>query len=286
MASSPLRLRSHRHARSVSLPSRSHPLIPQVDEHLCRIKASEAASSSIEERLSILQDMYSCLDDLLLLPNTQEALAKRCHEKWVEEVLDGYLSLLDVCATAKDVSSQSKQGVQDLLSIIRRRRDPNELGVYLTSRKKVKKLIQKSLMGLKNIKRRHTILASDKGNEICTMLNDVEAATYAVMESLLSYVVGAKAQSRFSLVSKLLHSKTVDVQDDETRTNEFEKVDNTLALLNGHKTSRSGGAMSLDMLQNELQMMDMRIQDLEEGLECLFRSLIKTRVSFLNILNH
>ncbi|XP_052193861.1 uncharacterized protein LOC127802194 [Diospyros lotus] len=289
MASSPLRLKSHRHARSVSLPSRSHPLIPLVDEHLCRIKASEAASSPVGERLSILLDMYSCLDDLLLLPHTQEALAKQNREKWVEVVLDGYLNLLDVCGTAKDVSSQAKQDAQDLLSIIRRKRDANELGGYSASRKRVKKLIQKSLRDLKNIRSKHTILASDKYHEtmaICALLNDVEAATLAVMESLLSYMAGAKAQSRFSLVSKLLHSKTVEAQDEETGTNEFDKVDIALCLLSGHKSSRSSGAMSLENLQIDLQRMEMSIQELEGGLECLFRRLIKTRVSLLNILNH
>ncbi|EXB95390.1 hypothetical protein L484_014363 [Morus notabilis] len=38
--------------------------------------------------------------------------------------------------------------------------------------------------------------------------------------------------------------------------------------------------------QNELQKLEMCIQDLEEGVENLYRSLIKTRVSLLNILNH
>ncbi|XP_052193862.1 uncharacterized protein LOC127802195 [Diospyros lotus] len=208
------------------------------------------------ERLSILQDTYNCLDDLLLLPHTLATLAKRHHEKWVEKVLEGYLSLLDVCATAKDVSSLAKQDVQDLLSIIRRRSDPNELGLegYLTSRKKVRKLVQKSLKDLKNVRSKHSILASNEDNDtlaICPMLKDVESATFVVMGSLLSYVAGVKAQSRFSLVSKLLHDKRVKAQDEETSRNEFEKVDIALCLLSSHQTSRFGGAMPHDNLQNE-----------------------------------
>jgi len=39
-------------------------------------------------------------------------------------------------------------------------------------------------------------------------------------------------------------------------------------------------------VHNLLGKLEPIFQDLEEGLECLFRGLIKTRVSLLNILNH
>ncbi|KAL7207066.1 hypothetical protein ACSBR2_019709 [Camellia fascicularis] len=100
------------HAHSVSLPSiSSHPPIPQFNEHLCRLRACESTSSSfpsINNRLEGLQDLYNCVDDLLLLPHTEQESNKR----WVEEALDGYLRLLDVCATTRDVLSQTKQHVQ------------------------------------------------------------------------------------------------------------------------------------------------------------------------------
>ncbi|KAL7237285.1 hypothetical protein ACSBR2_003553 [Camellia fascicularis] len=150
MASSPLRSKLIYHARSVSLPSRPHPLIPQVNEHL----------SSVGNKLSSLKDM-----------------------------------LLDVCAAAKDVSSQTKQDVQGLLSVLRRRRETNYFSGYLASRMKAKKAIQKSLKDLKSIKSKNTGLASDKDCktlEIVVLLNEVEATTVGVFESLLSYVAGTK----------------------------------------------------------------------------------------------
>ncbi|GFY94514.1 hypothetical protein Acr_09g0009600 [Actinidia rufa] len=224
------------HARSVSFPSQPHQLISQVDDHLCRLRTSEATSSSslssIAERLSV-------------------------NEKWVEEVVDGYLHLLDLCAAAKDVSSQTKQDVQDLLSSLRRRRDGSELGGYLTSRKKAKKVIQKSLKNLKSIKSKH--MHKDLDTEaIFTLLKEVEVAT----------------------------GKKVEPQDEETNTNEFEKVDAALNLLLSRKTGRSENKVDLEKVQNQLQTMTLGIQDLEGGLECLFRRFIKTRVSLLNILNH
>ncbi|CAL5341358.1 unnamed protein product [Camellia sinensis] len=279
MASSPLRSKLIYHARSVSLPSRPHPLIPQVNEHL----------SSVGNKLSSLKDMYNCLDDLLLLPRTQKVFAQLCHEKWVEEALDGYLRLLDVCAAAKDVSSQTKQDVQGLLSVLRRRRETNYFSGYLASRMKAKKAIQKSLKDLKSIKSKNTGLASDKDCktlEIVVLLNEVEAATVGVFESLLSYVAGTKMQSRlggFSLVSKLMHRKGVD---EETNTNEFEKFDDVLQTLTDHRTSKTDSIIHIESLRNQLGEMELSIQELEKGLESLFRRLIKTRVSLLNILNH
>ncbi|KAG5547563.1 hypothetical protein RHGRI_013301 [Rhododendron griersonianum] len=274
MASSPLRSKSFYHARSVSLPSTLHPVIPHFDEHL---------------RLSGLENMYDCLDDLLLLPHTQQSFAQQRHEKWVEVVIEKYLRLLDVCATAKDVSSQTKQDLQGLLSILRRRREGDDFSGYLNSRKKAKKVIQKSLKDLKSIKTKHTVVALGKSRELLDSLNEVEAATIGVFESLLSYISGTKAESRlsvFSFASKLVHRKSVASKDEETKSNMFEKFDAALHLLTNHKTSKSDNAVHVENVQTQLGMMESSIQDIEEGLECLFRQLIKTRVILLNTLNH
>ncbi|XP_059649960.1 uncharacterized protein LOC132295680 [Cornus florida] len=293
MTSSPLRSKTSFHARSISLPSRSHPLIPQFDDRLCRIKASEATSSSlpsISNRLSGLEELYDCVDDLLQLPQTQQVFTHECNQKWVDEALAGHLRLLDTCAIAKDVFSQTKQDVQQLLSMLCKRWDANDFGAYLTSQKKVKKVIQKSLKDLRRIRNNESLLALDKDHqtvEIVSMLTEVEAVTAAAFESLLSYVAGSKVQSRpttWSLMSKLMHQKSVS-QHDEAEMNEFEKVATALHSLTGHKTSKFDNIMNVENLQNQLGKMDSLIQDAEEKLECLFRRLIRTRVSLLNILS-
>ncbi|XP_058216625.1 uncharacterized protein LOC131327479 [Rhododendron vialii] len=274
MDSSPLRSKSNYHARSVSLPSRLHPVIPHIDENL---------------NLHGLQNMFDRLDDLLLLPHTQQVFAQQRHETWVEEVLEKYLRLLGICAAAKDVSTQTKQDVQGLLSILRRRRNANDFSGYLSSRKKAKKVIQKSLNDLKSIENKTSAIAFGKSNEsleIVSLLNEVEAATIGVFESSMSYIAGTKVESRasgFSLVSELMNRKSVSPEEEKTKTNAFEKSDAALHSLNSHKT---GGLIHMDDVQNLLGKMESSIQDLEEGLECLFRQLIKIRVSLLNILNH
>ncbi|KAH7835699.1 hypothetical protein Vadar_028915 [Vaccinium darrowii] len=283
MNSSPLRSKSSYHTRSVSLPSRPHPLIPQADEHLCRLRASGATSSSLSsvaERLRVLEGLYECLDDSLAFPHTQQVFSQQRHEKWVEEALDGYLRLLDICAIAKDISSQTKQDLQGLLSTLRRRRDGNELGGYLNSRKKVTKEIQKSSKNIKSIKSKKItfdLLKKHNTVAIATLLKEVEAATIVVFESLFSYMSGTKVKSRLSGFSLVLSK----FKDEETTTNEF-----TLNALKGHKTSIFDGTIQVEEVQSQLQKMELSIQDLEQGLEFLFRRLIKTRVSLLNILNY
>ncbi|XP_075645004.1 uncharacterized protein LOC142615994 [Castanea sativa] len=144
------------HARSNSFPSEPHPLIPQIDEHLCRLKNSEAtSSSSICHKLSDLQDLHDCVDKLLLLPLTQQAFIQDHHRKWFDQLLDGSLRLLDVCSIAKDALLEMKTGIHELQSTMRRRQGGEtrlamEVGKYFTTRKEVIKAVQKALKGMES----------------------------------------------------------------------------------------------------------------------------------------
>ena len=299
MAVSPVNSKAYYHARSISLPSRPHPLIPEFEEHLCRLRASEAASSSssISLKLSGLTDLHDCVDNLLLLPFTQQTLAQCRHEQWVDELLDGSLRLLDICGMAKDALLQTREGAQELQSSMRRKRGGRENGIsseiekYLTSRKKVKKAIHKALRSLKGMKNKCRFAALNKDPEtlsMVTMLREVETITLTVLEALLSSITGATAGSKqrgWSLVSKLMQHNRVACDEAEAEQSEFEKVNNTLCTLLGNK-NKSVNVVHVDKVHNEVSKLESSIQDLEEGIEFLSRRLIKTRVSLLNILSH
>ncbi|KAM5562698.1 hypothetical protein ABKV19_017748 [Rosa sericea] len=271
------------HTRSNSFPSRPHPVNQEVDEYLSRLRSSETTStSSISHRLSGLQDLHDCVDRLLQLPLTQQSLAQEKHQKWADELLDGSLRMLDVCSTAKDAMLQTKECIQELQSIIRRRRKDqsgvvtSEVRKYLTLRKTVKKAIHKALGNLKANRSIFSSLNNDQETiSIFSKLRDVEVVTLTVLESVLSFISGPKSKpSSWSLVSKMVQSKRIACEE-EMKVNEFAQVD---AALKSHK--------SLDDAHNQLNNLDSCIQDQEEGLDCLFRQLIKTRVSLLNILSH
>ncbi|GMI68535.1 hypothetical protein like AT2G17080 [Hibiscus trionum] len=292
MATSPLNVQPSSHVRSNSLPSRQHPITSDIDENLNRLRASQSAStsSSIGNQLNCLQDLYESVDMLLQLPLAQQALAQEQLRKWVEQLLDGSLMLLDVCGTAKDALLQTKECTQELQSVLRRRRGveglANEVRKYLTSRKAVRKAICKALKNLKHMENKlssSSFSNDDETKAVISTVKQVEATTISVLESLLSFISGPEGESkssRWSLVSKFMHQKRVICEEEEQKANEFENADATLRSL-----IKSGNMKHVENVQNELQNSEMCIQDLDEGLESFFRRLIKARVTVLNILN-
>ncbi|KAK7312331.1 hypothetical protein VNO77_36111 [Canavalia gladiata] len=296
MAASSLNTKSHFHARSNSLPSRPHPLILQCNEHLERLRASNETSSSsslLSQRLGGLQDLQECVENLVQLPLTKEALVHESQESWVDELLDGSLRLLDVCTVAKDSLLHTKECMRELQSIMRRRRG-EEMGItsvakkFLASRKVVRKAIFKALANLNGIAKKGNFSSNIKDQQtlaLVSLLKDVEVVTLSTFESLLNFISGstrAKPGSTWSLVSKLIHTKRTGCAQlaDES---EFFQVDAALQFSVLHMTSKSD---DINNLQNNLEKLESRIQDLEDGLEFLFRRLIKIRVALLNILNH
>ncbi|KAI3855208.1 hypothetical protein MKX03_026066 [Papaver bracteatum] len=235
------------HVRSISLPTRSNPLAATVEEQLCKLRSS-LLTSSISNNLVALKDLYECVEDFL---STEDG-------KCLDAVLDRSVMLLDVCGTIKDASSQMKQSAQNLQSSIRRQ--SNEFDAYMTSRKKVCKVIQKCLSDIKK--------NTNKNNDLVTdVLTEVEATTLAVFEFILSFLCAPKQRS---LVSKLTpKSATQQV------VNEVTKMDVAL----------KSKVIEAKEVQKSLAALEMNLQELEDGLESVFRCLIKNLVSLLNILN-
>lgn len=295
--------KSQYHVRSNSFPTRSHPLFQRCDEHLCRLGASDAtSSSSLSHKLSGLEDLHDCVEKLFQLPLTQQAFVHGRQEKWVDEQVDGSLRLLDMCSAGKDAVLHTKECAREVQSIMRRRRGAEvglagEVTKYLASRKVVKKAIRKALENMKAAVKSSSSSPSDKDMTVETaalvgVLREVESVSLAVFESLLCFISGPKAQTKlsgWSLVSKLMNNKKkvgCDQEAQETDVNEFAKVEEALQRLMCHDTSKVENSLHIENAQTELQSLELCVQDFEERLERLFRRLIKNRVSLLNILNN
>ncbi|CAA0805883.1 Arabidopsis protein of unknown function (DUF241 [Striga hermonthica] len=279
MAFSPMRSKASNHTRSLSLPSKSNPVFAQFEEALSNMRKSESSCSSIlsmNNSLVGLKHLYSKIDDLLQSTHVQQIISRESHVKlWADRVLDGHITLLDACTTAKDHVLLAKQGVQQLLSAVKRK-DSDSIRFYLDSRRKSKKMIRKSLKESRSIVSRAR--DGETVNDLACMLNEAELISVKVLESLLTYLIGTnKVQTRWALVSKMMSSKKI-----ASCQNEFEKIDVFLQ-------SSSLGDLRVDeeiIIMSELKRMDSSIQNLEEELDCLFRQLIKTRVLLLNLLNN
>ncbi|KAG6687198.1 hypothetical protein I3842_11G058500 [Carya illinoinensis] len=249
-----------------SLPSRPHPVILQCNEHLCRVVASDTTSSSpssaLRSKLSCLQDLHECVEKLLLLPQTQQAI-----------LFDRSLRLLDACTATKDAVIHTKECTRELQSNMRRRRGGDngferEVRKYLMSRKVVKKAVQKALKGMESKR-------ADKNHENLAMvstLREIEAATLNVFESLLSYITGSKLRSKsssWSLVSKLFLPKRVACDNEDTERSELEMVNSALYSIVSERTSKSDDMVTVENVRNLLEKLEPNVQDLEEGLELL-----------------
>ncbi|CAH8363668.1 unnamed protein product [Eruca vesicaria subsp. sativa] len=255
------------HVRSNSFPSRLHPQAAHVDEQLIRLRSSEEAStsssSSICKRLNNLQELHQSLEKLIRLPATQQALAQD-QNKATEQLLDGSLKILDLCNISKDTLSQMKEYLKEIQSILRRKRGnlSGEIKKYLASRRSLKKSFQKVL---KSLKVKQDLKCID---ESLAVFGEAEAISMNLFDSLFYFMYGSKTCSKWSLVSKLINQKKVSC---EAQANEFTKVDFEFQ---SEKTLK----------MEDVQVLESCIQDLEDGLESLSKSLIKYRVSILNII--
>ncbi|EOA18585.1 hypothetical protein CARUB_v10007157mg [Capsella rubella] len=246
------------HVRSNSYPSRQHPQAAHVDEQLTRLRSSEtSSSSSICQRLSDLQDLHDSLEKMIRLSVTNQALS----QDQIEKLLGGSIKILDLCNLAKDGLSQMKESLKEIQSIVRRKRGnlSAEVKKYLASRKFLKKSFQKVLKSLKT--------SQNKNNDALAVFGEAEAVTVALFESLFSFMSGSKACGKWSVVSKLVSQNKVTC---EVEVNEFTRVDHEF---------QTEKALKMEDVQN----LESCIQDLEDGIESLSKSLIKYRVSILNI---
>ncbi|KAF4366543.1 hypothetical protein CsatB_008004 [Cannabis sativa] len=258
-----------------------------VEEQLSRLTTSSEAttttSSSLCNRLSDLKDLHESFNFLLQFQlQTIQALKTK---KTLEQVLDGSLGLLDSCSTTRDILSMIKQTLQDLQSSLRRKRGfdssglENEVNLYMLSKKKLlAKMITKCLKNVMMTKAYYK-------NNCHDLFSLVEEATCEVFRSLLAFISPPKTRSLSSrsLALKLFRSRKVACEGYIYAT-QLEKIDATLMILKAN--NKDIKIVQVKQVLKELESLESTIQELDNNLECIFRCLLKTRVSLLNLYTH
>ncbi|KAL5778329.1 hypothetical protein ACOSP7_011255 [Xanthoceras sorbifolium] len=224
-----------------------------------------------------LRDLHNCANDLLHSPMIQQALVHQRQEKWVNEVSEASLRMLDVCGISKDVLLLVKQHLQDLQSTLRRviigESDiSSKIAAYNRYRKKLKKETLKCLRSLRGINKSKSIIMTSDTSPVnpnlilvVEVLKEVRVTTISIVESLLSLVSIPwldQKSARGSFASKfMMRSGSQSLYDicDE---------------------------MALQSANKRMEAVETAIEVLEVELECMFRRLIQTRVSLLNILTN
>ncbi|XP_021612927.1 uncharacterized protein LOC110615393 [Manihot esculenta] len=216
--------------------------------------------------------MHISANDLLHSPEIQQVIVHQKQEKWVHQVSEASLTMLDVCSISKDVVLLVKEQLLDLQFTLRRKifSQPNinaKIAAYNHYRKKLKKETLKCLRTLKGM-RNESVVTSDistidqKLVVVMEVLREVRVTTLTIVESLLSLISIPwldQKSSKGSLRSKFFSSGDQSM---------YEICDE----------------MALQSANKRLEAVEIAIEYLEVELECIFRRLIQTRVSLLNIL--
>ncbi|KAG6390787.1 hypothetical protein SASPL_148532 [Salvia splendens] len=239
------------HTRSISLPSRLHPInSTQFEAQLDKLKSTVSLTSfdTIISGLVGLANLYNSID-------TQAPSS-------LEETLERSVELLDCCGCIKEVAQMTRESVRALQSALRRKGSDNsslrkDVASYVASRKRMSKCVKKSLKALKRW---------EGASDVCGL-------TAAVFRSaLLFFSSSSSSSSSWNRVARLVLSKSEAVI-----VNEVGCVD--LAL--------SSDEFDKKMVQRSLQKLESCVDGIEEGLERIFRELVRSRVNLLNILtNH
>ncbi|XP_022926409.1 uncharacterized protein LOC111433572 [Cucurbita moschata] len=280
------------HARSISLPSKSHPSTVKVEEELRKMKTWEScsfSSSSVCGALLGLQDLYDSIDELLKMGSTHQILSCPQLKQLVDELLDGSVKLLDVCSLAKDMAFQTQQHVGALYSAVRRRKGDSAIkttiAAYTCYRKKMKKEAKKLMISMKKMNEKfNSTQMTNLDNHLSSVIGAMRQAysiNSSILESVLLYLTPLtkpKAHG-WSLVSKWVHNGAIACES-KSGLNEFESVDLALSSAVEEKEVEK-----LHMAQRRLESLEMTAREIESGLDGVFRRSIKTRASLLNILS-
>ncbi|KAL3638975.1 hypothetical protein CASFOL_016882 [Castilleja foliolosa] len=262
------------HSRSNSFPSQSHPAINDVEDQLERLKASQATStSSICANLASLKDLHDGINNMIQMSSIQQSLSHEQEQVLINELLEGSLRLVDLCGISRDIVQLTKESVQDLESSIRRNKveavaTSSDINAYVASRKKINKMVSKCIKNLKSSSNQNSTPLPAIG----TMLKEVESLDFSILKSVLALLSGENNKKSWSLLSKFTQ--------DSKRVHSQESCAEDLSSLNIQKSQKNIDG------KNMLKTSEMTIQEVEEGLEALFKSLVKTRVSLLNVLSH
>ncbi|MED6194001.1 hypothetical protein PIB30_024311 [Stylosanthes scabra] len=291
--------------RSISLPTRSHPTTIQVEEELNNLKSWDSSSSKVEticHGLLGLGKLYKCIEDLLKLPLTQQALGQHKDEKWVNEFLDCPLRFLDLLGKTRDSILLMKSSVEDLQSSLRRRRNLGNLDIegcissYWSLRRNIRKDSSKNLLFLKQIDDGSFFFLDDDDNHLCALvrvLRESSLITSSIFQSLFVFLSSSILKSKptkWAFVSRLVHKGVLIScnNNQQENLNVLEKVDlslSNLELLIMENLNKEEVGEKIQSTNTRLEALVLGIQGIEEGLECLFKHLINTRVSFLNIIS-
>ncbi|MCL7040589.1 hypothetical protein MKW94_015999 [Papaver nudicaule] len=285
------------HVRSVSLPCRTHPLLSQLKDEINELKAwaskvDDRTSSWLCDGLMMLKDIHDSVDDLLQLPQTQASLRRR--SDWVENLLEDFLRFVDVFGIFRASLVALKEEQLSAQVAIRRRRDYEpKISSYAKARRNMEKEMEKLVSIVRSIGRCSfpppvgcaSLLASSTSTqneiELAGILKDVNEVTVLVSMCVFNGIskssMGGKYKAWASLSLWKNNNKEM-MNKDFQGIREFEEVE-----IEKLMRLKKQGEEEVKRVLIKMKNLENSIEGIEKESEKMFRSLLNTRVSLLNI---
>ncbi|KAI3669209.1 hypothetical protein L6452_40436 [Arctium lappa] len=274
---------------SISFPTTSHPTVDKIEKELNDIKiwvlssSCKPATEAICDGVLKLSRLYECMHEFI------NSISSTQNDKWVEELMDDLVEFLDVCGIIRDLVSQIKDHIRDQQCALRRSKgDPSlETSIvrYNCFRKRVKKDVKRLMASLK---RSVAAKSRDHDHREEVVVRMVMEVTISVFQSLLTLFIMSDSRTpkanKWSLVmSKLIQKTRVACEEQHlSATSDFKGSDAVLL----HQCCFKDRLSSWSYAKCRLEKMEAQLERMESGLESIFRRLIRTRVSLLNIVSH
>ncbi|XP_073106443.1 uncharacterized protein [Elaeis guineensis] len=262
------------HVRSISLPCRSHPAVASLEDEIRALRAwqtcPEPESGSpawICAGLARIDLLHASLDDLLQLPQAQDPLRHCSSALWTDRLLDDFLRFADAYGSFRSVLISLKQTQSELQTAIRRR-DEVQVASSIRSQKRIEKDLAKLAVSIREASRSPApALAADA--EMAGFMREVTAATAMASAAIFSGI-GAVSSAASAVAASTSRASSWAVGP-----------------LRKLSMSRSSSLKRTDWEDGTLERseaLEECIESLESKSERVFRSLVNTRVSLLNIL--
>ncbi|KAI3415153.1 uncharacterized protein J3R85_015475 [Psidium guajava] len=290
----------HLPLRSISLPLRLHSSSLKIVAELSKFKALDFSQSSlgaeaIRANMARVAELHVSVEELIGAPLTQQAILRDQNGRAMQEALDASIMLLDACEFARELMAQMKDEIQGLRSAIRRKGGINssiEIHAqgFMSFRKKAKKDIAKYLGYFKALESKNSNNSSKFLNlddhlvMAVEVLKELNLITISILKSLLIFASPMKTNRRSSgrpLVSRLMVLSRE--KGGKKVFNEVESVDCAVCSIHGQVTRKADAeSEALKGVQQRLETLERHVEGLEDGLDRLYKCLIRNRGSLLN----
>ncbi|RLN12995.1 hypothetical protein C2845_PM09G23890 [Panicum miliaceum] len=240
------------HVRSISLPCRSHPLLAHIHAQTAAARFWAANPTAPSSGLAHVHALHAALAELLLLPEPQHAVRSRSAAS--DRLLDAFLLLADAHRGFQEALLALRRDAANVRAALRRR-DAARLASAARSQRRNDKELARLAAAVSSVAAatKCARLGAEE-TDMAAALMEAAAASAATSAAVFSAVASMSAAASSS-------KKTA-----------------TFAAF-----AKKAAPEAADVAPEKLEELEQCIDECESGSEMVFRSIVRTRVSLLNI---